>query len=399
MVLLKVSPWKGVVRFGKCEKLSPRYIRPFKILARVGPIAYKFELPEELKGIHSTFHVSNLKKCLAKDDVVVPIDEIQLDDKLHMIKEPVEVMDREVKRLKQRRIPIVKEVIINGDAPTAIASVSGGAEATIPPKTTAENITRRNELKAKNNTSSTNEAINTAHSVSVASSQGQAYNSTYADDVVFSFFANQSNSLQLDNEDLEQIDTDDLEAPRSQGNINGDNTRRIIPVETLANALIITDGMGYDWSYQAEEGPIDFALMAFSSSFSSLGLSSSDTEVRYNSITELKNKLEESFKEKADLKLKLKKFETSSRNLTNLLNSQLNSKDKTDLGYDSQLTKRDLSNKSDVFESASDNSMGKSEEDNNQANDRYKAGEGTMQFLLPILGTSCPQDLICLLQG
>nr|GEU92403.1 oxoglutarate/iron-dependent dioxygenase [Tanacetum cinerariifolium] len=100
MVLLKVPPWKGVVRFGKHEKLSPRYIGSFKILARVGPIAYTLELPEELKGIHSTFHVSSLKKCLAKDDVLVSIDEIQLDDKLHMIEEPVEVMDREVKRLK-----------------------------------------------------------------------------------------------------------------------------------------------------------------------------------------------------------------------------------------------------------------------------------------------------------
>ncbi|GJV59997.1 putative reverse transcriptase domain-containing protein [Tanacetum coccineum] len=108
MVLLKVLPWKGVVRFGKRGKLSPRYIGPFKILARVGPIAYTLELPGELKGIHSTFHVSNLKKCLAEGDVVVPMDEIQLDDKLHMIEEPVEVLDREVKQLKQSRIPIVK---------------------------------------------------------------------------------------------------------------------------------------------------------------------------------------------------------------------------------------------------------------------------------------------------
>ncbi|GJT22088.1 putative reverse transcriptase domain-containing protein [Tanacetum coccineum] len=108
MVLLKVSPWKGVVRFGKRGKLSPCYIGPFRILARVGPVAYTLELPEELKGIHSTFHVSNLKKCLAEGDIVVPMDEIQLDDKLHMIEEPVEVVDREVKQLKQSRIPIVK---------------------------------------------------------------------------------------------------------------------------------------------------------------------------------------------------------------------------------------------------------------------------------------------------
>ncbi|GJS20027.1 putative reverse transcriptase domain-containing protein [Tanacetum coccineum] len=88
MVLLKVSPWKGVVRFGKRGKLSPRYIGPFKILVRVGHVAYTLELPEELKGIHSTFYVLNLKKCLAKGDIVVPMDEVQLDDKLHMIEEP-----------------------------------------------------------------------------------------------------------------------------------------------------------------------------------------------------------------------------------------------------------------------------------------------------------------------
>nr|GEW49646.1 retrovirus-related Pol polyprotein from transposon TNT 1-94 [Tanacetum cinerariifolium] len=105
-------------------------------------------------------------------------------------------------------------------------------------------------------------------------------------------------------------------APRSQGNVNGDNTRRVVPVETPANALVVTDGMGYDWSYQAEEGPIKFALMAFSSS------------------------------------------------------------DKTGLGYDSQLNERYLNIKSDVFESSSDSSVNESKEDTNQANERYKAGEG-----------------------
>ncbi|GKE00612.1 putative reverse transcriptase domain-containing protein [Tanacetum coccineum] len=79
-----------------------------KILAIIGHVAYTLELPEELKGIHSNFHVSNLKRCLEEGDIVVLMDEIQLDDKLHMIEEPVEVVDREVKRLKQSRIPIVK---------------------------------------------------------------------------------------------------------------------------------------------------------------------------------------------------------------------------------------------------------------------------------------------------
>ncbi|GKC21344.1 putative reverse transcriptase domain-containing protein [Tanacetum coccineum] len=97
MVLLKVSPWKGIVQFGKRRKLSPRYIGPFMILARVRRVAYTLELPEELKRIHSTFHVSNIKKCLTEGDIAVPMEEIQL----HMIEEPVEIVDREVKRLKK----------------------------------------------------------------------------------------------------------------------------------------------------------------------------------------------------------------------------------------------------------------------------------------------------------
>ncbi|GJW43503.1 putative reverse transcriptase domain-containing protein [Tanacetum coccineum] len=108
MVYSKVSPWKGVIRFGKRGKLSPRYVGPFKIIERIGPVAYRLELPEKLHGIHNTFHVSNLKKCLADENLVIPLEEIQLDDKLHFIEEPVEIMDREVKQLKQSRIPIVK---------------------------------------------------------------------------------------------------------------------------------------------------------------------------------------------------------------------------------------------------------------------------------------------------
>ncbi|GKB85185.1 hypothetical protein Tco_0957457 [Tanacetum coccineum] len=106
--MLKVSPWEGVIRFGKRGKLSPRYVGPFKIINRIGPVAYKLELLDELRGIHNTFHVLNFQKCLANENLVILLEEIQLDDKLHFIDESVEIMDREVKQLKQSRIPIVK---------------------------------------------------------------------------------------------------------------------------------------------------------------------------------------------------------------------------------------------------------------------------------------------------
>ncbi|GJS45454.1 ribonuclease H-like domain-containing protein [Tanacetum coccineum] len=275
---------------------------------------------------------------------------------------------------------------------------------------------------------------------------GQASSSTYADDVMVSFFANQSNSPQLDNEDLEQIDTDDLEkmdvkwqvamltmrvkrflkntgrnlnfngketvsfdktkvecynchrrghfdrecsALRNQGNRNGDAPRRVVPVETPINTLVVQDGIsGYDWNFQAEEGITNFALLAYTSQGSSSSSSSDsehealnkynleiigyqiglesleariavhekneavyeediaflkyDVQVKDISIKDLKNQLEEALKEKDDLKLKLEKFEESSKNLIKLINSQISAKDKAGLGYDSQMNKSEV---------------------------------------------------------
>ncbi|GJS29016.1 putative reverse transcriptase domain-containing protein [Tanacetum coccineum] len=107
-VMLKVSPWKGVVRFGKRGKLNLRYVRPFKVLEKARVVAYKFELPQKLDKVHNTFHVSNLKKCHANEPLVVLLDGLHIDDKLHFVEELVVIMDHNIKQLKQSRIPIVK---------------------------------------------------------------------------------------------------------------------------------------------------------------------------------------------------------------------------------------------------------------------------------------------------
>ncbi|GKA62928.1 hypothetical protein Tco_0762447, partial [Tanacetum coccineum] len=212
---------------------------------------------------------------------------------------------------------------------------------------------------SSNITGSTNEAVKTAHGVSAANSKDNASTlpnvDSLSDAVIYSFFASQSNSSQLDNEDLKQIDPDDLEemdlkwqmtmltmrarrflkkSGRNLG-VNGTDTigfdktkttRRTVPVEeTTSNALVSQcDGFGYDWSDQAEEGPTNFALMAYTSSGSSSS-SSSDTELR--------KKFEKAEKERDDLKLTLEKFENSSKNLSKLLEIQVNDKDKTGEGY------------------------------------------------------------------
>ncbi|KAM0054415.1 putative nucleotidyltransferase, Ribonuclease H [Helianthus debilis subsp. tardiflorus] len=107
-VLLKVSPWKGVVRFGKRGKLNPRYVGPFEITERIGKVAYRLNLPAELGAVHNVFHVSNLKKCLSDETLIIPFKELTIDERLQFVEEPVEITDRDVKVLKHKRIPLVR---------------------------------------------------------------------------------------------------------------------------------------------------------------------------------------------------------------------------------------------------------------------------------------------------
>nr|GEY09969.1 putative reverse transcriptase domain-containing protein [Tanacetum cinerariifolium] len=175
-VMLKVSPWKGVVRFGKRGKLNPKYVGPFKVLKKVGAVAYKLELPQELSRVHNTFHVSNLKKCYFDDPLVIPLEGLQVDDKLHFVEEPVEVMDHDVKQLRQSHVPIVKvdklsrglkEIgnmkdnrlfsyhqlnqtnIVNKNGNKVLTKPVGSSDQTYEPTTTDKKQDRRNKMKAR----------------------------------------------------------------------------------------------------------------------------------------------------------------------------------------------------------------------------------------------------------
>ncbi|GJV66169.1 putative ribonuclease H-like domain-containing protein [Tanacetum coccineum] len=288
------------------------------------------------------------------------------------------------------------------------------------------------ETEVKGSSSSNQNSQNVAFvSSNNSGSSNQAHGSNSAntdsmsDAVIYSFFANQSNSPQLNDEDLQQIDADDLEemdlkwqmamltmrarrflnktgrkinangsetigfnkskvecynchkkghfarecrAPRE--NRNREPVRRNVTVETTkTKALVAQDGLGYDWSDQAKEGPTNFALMAYTSSGSSSS-SSSDSELRDNALTELRKKFEKAKKERDDLKLTLEKFENSSKNLSKLLEIQVSDKFKTGVGYDSQVVD------SQVFDS--------------QVNDKHKIGEGYHAVPPPYTGNFMP---------
>ncbi|GJZ17665.1 hypothetical protein Tco_0553788 [Tanacetum coccineum] len=334
-------------------------------------------------------------------------------------------------------------------------------ESKIKGQTSSSSNSQNVAFVSSDNSSSTNETVNTAHSVSAASSKDQASTASYVDDVMFSFFFNQSNASQLDNEDLEQIDADDLEEMdlKWQVTMLTMRVKRFIKKTRRKLDLNGKETVGFDKT-NAEEGITNFALMAYTSQGLSSS-SSSDSEVhtcskdclksyetlqkQYNqqrealnksnieiigyqmgleslearivvheknkavyeeniaflkydvqvkdiSIKDLKNQLEEALKEKDDLKLKLEKFEESSKNLTKLVNSQICAKDKTGLGYDSQMNESGLNNihmnESEVVHSVFNSR--ESDVDDSPVNDRFKTGEGFHAVPPPFTGNYMP---------
>ncbi|GJS50209.1 hypothetical protein Tco_0600330 [Tanacetum coccineum] len=238
---------------------------------------------------------------------------------------------------------------------------------------------------SSDNSSSTNETVNTAHSVSATSSKDQASTASYANDVMFSFFANQSNAPQLDYEDLEQTDADDLEEMdlkwqvamltmrvkrfiKNTGRKMDLNDKEIVGFDKTKVECYNYHRRGYQIGLESLEARIVVHEKNEAVYKEDIAFLKYDVQVKDISIKDLKNQLEETLKEKDDLKLKLEKFEESSKNLTKLINSQISAKDKTGLGYDSQM------NESEVVHSVFNSK--ESDVDDSPITDRFKIGEG-----------------------
>ncbi|KAI3746824.1 hypothetical protein L6452_09265 [Arctium lappa] len=129
--MFKVSPWKGIIRFGKCGKLSPRFLGPFKVLKRVDLQAYQLELPLEMSGIHNTFHICYLRKCLAEEESVILLSEIRVDEGNRCVEEPYAILEKKSKKLRHKEVTMVK-VSINSLAISTATSVGLGGSVVLP---------------------------------------------------------------------------------------------------------------------------------------------------------------------------------------------------------------------------------------------------------------------------
>nr|GEV47153.1 putative ribonuclease H-like domain-containing protein [Tanacetum cinerariifolium] len=234
------------------------------------------------------------------------------------------------------------------------------------------------------NTDSTNESVSVVTSVYAASTKPPASILPNVDNLsdagIYSFFASQSNSLQLDNDDLKQIDADDLEEMDLKWQM----------------VMLTMRAKSYDWRFQDDEEPTNYALVAFTSSSSSgsesenenvfeedIKLLKLDVMLRYNALVELRKKFEKAEEERDELKLKLENFQTSSKNLSKLLESQIT--DKTGLGYDNQVFNSTVFDFDELNSSASDVSVPTS-----PMHDRYKSGKGYHAVPPPYTGTFMP---------
>nr|GEV94489.1 hypothetical protein [Tanacetum cinerariifolium] len=254
-------------------------------------------------------------------------------------------------------------------------------EAEVKSSSSASTSTQNIAFLSSSNTDSTTEPVSAAASVSTVSAKIPVSALPNVDSlsnvVLYSFFASQSNGLQLDNDDLIQIDADDLE----EMDLKWKMTMLTVECYNCHKKGHFARECSYDWSFQADEEPTNYAIMAFSSSSSS-----SDNELRDNALVVLRQNLKNAEQERDDLKLKLKKFQTSSKNFSELLATQTN--DKTGLGYNSQVLTRAIFDCDDYLSSRSDESLPPS-----PIYDRYQSGSGYHVVPPPYTGTFMPPKL------
>nr|GEW28643.1 putative reverse transcriptase domain-containing protein [Tanacetum cinerariifolium] len=488
-VMLKVSPWKRVVRFGKRGKLNPRYVRPFKVLAKVGKVAYWLELPQELSRVHHTFHVSNLKKCYADEPLVMSLEGIHVDDKLQFVKEPVEIIEREIKRLNHSQIPLVKvrwnfRKVASGGWPfvstvpsllthffasltldsarscvmhsvsftqrkiSSIPTVLGwggsiSPEGFLPPILLVVVVIITIVIVAivgvvivfliimvvivvGGGVSSilklsfmiideSNIAFCTFEIERLAAHKLLSINPLYVNIVSFGVDATEDFKKNMLREDMHYhvvriIDADDLEEMdlKWQMAMLTVRVRRFLQRTERYLGANGPTSIGFDMSkvkcYNCHKkghfvsecrSPKDTRRTGAAEpqrrnvpveTSTSNALVSQCDGLRDNALVDLRQNLEKAEQERDDLKLKLEKFQTSSKNLSQLLARETN--DKTRLGYNTQAFTRSMFDCDDYFISESDDNFPPS-----PIYDRYQSGDGYHDFPPPYSRTFMPPKL------